>query len=98
MVQQPSPWKRTANGALAILWVFLSQFLMMGLEEATSTSPFPIPAAILAMFLVFSVLSVVGYVWDGLSAFYDNHLRGPVSPAPPLGLASAFKLPDGTKC
>ena len=72
-------WKKPLDGVIAVLWVLLSQFLMMGLEEAMHTSPFPFPASILAMMLVFTVLLVVGYAWDGLPEFYDTYLRGPVS-------------------
>lgn len=84
MERQPSPRKRIADGSLAILWVILAQFLMMGLDVTMSSSPFPFPSAILAMFLVFSVLLAVGYIWDGLAGFYDKFLRGPVSPPPNL--------------
>lgn len=84
MGQQPSTCRRTADGALAILWVFLAQFLMMGLDVALSSSPFPFPSAILAMFLVFTILLAVGYAWEGMPGFYDKFLRGPVRARHPL--------------
>lgn len=95
MAEQLSHRKRMTNGALAILWVILAQFLMTGLDAAMSSSSFPFPSAILAMFLVFFVFLAVGYVWEGLPGFYDKFLRGPVSLPRPI--SSAFGHPT-TAC
>ncbi|KAL1869203.1 hypothetical protein VTK73DRAFT_3204 [Phialemonium thermophilum] len=69
--------KRVADGALAILWVVMAQFLLMGFEKALVQSPVAFPPTIPAMVTVFLVLLGLGSAWEGLPTFYDRQLRGP---------------------
>ncbi|KAH8902488.1 hypothetical protein BR93DRAFT_886957 [Coniochaeta sp. PMI_546] len=70
---------RIVLGLKAIALGLVAQLLMFGLEMATELSPFPFPSSILAMFLLFVLLLLLGCCWDGLEDFYAKHLRQPTN-------------------
>lgn len=70
---------RLVVGLEAIALGLLAQLLMVCLEIAIELGPFPFPSSIMAMFLLFVSLLVLGWFWDGLEDFYMVYLREPVS-------------------
>lgn len=79
-LEQPqSPVAKIVLGVKAISLGLVAQLLMVSLELAIELSPFPFPASMLAMCLLFTFLCMLGYVWGGFENFYISHLRQPVS-------------------
>lgn len=70
---------KVVDGIKAIAMGLIAQLLMFGLEMAMELSDFPFPSSILAMFVLFLFLLLLGCCCGGFEDFYDRHLRQPVS-------------------
>jgi hypothetical protein len=66
------------DGTLAVVMYFVAQLLIWGVDAVITLAGKTFPGPIVAMILVWLVMLVIGWCWDGLADTYAKFLKGPV--------------------
>ncbi|KAK3933923.1 hypothetical protein QBC46DRAFT_429830 [Diplogelasinospora grovesii] len=66
-----TPW----HGFLALVTAFVGQLLIAPIQYGLETLGVDFPASILALTVVFVVISLLGHLFSGVEQFYQEHLK-----------------------
>lgn len=84
---QREMWARLKNGGLAVVITCVAQLLITLIQRLLDETHVDFPSSIVAMAIVFGVFSIAGQLFPSVDAFYQKHLRSPVSPVASLRFA-----------
>lgn len=78
-VKSPETAARYRNAAIGILFVPLTQLLVVPIQTSLGSHGITLPASVLVMLMVTMVMLVANLAPRGVSNFYVQYMKGPVS-------------------
>lgn len=83
-VKSPETAARYRNAAIGVLFVPLTQLVVVPIQTSLGSHGITLPASVLVMLMVTMVMLVANLASRGVGTFYIRYMKGPVSQIAPF--------------